>query len=139
MPNPQDIRHGRHCVSALNVHLVFVTKYRKGVLDASALSWLQGHFSSVCDKMECRLLACDGESDHVHLLVEYPPKLAIAALVNALKGTSSRVLRKVRPDLAKRYWHGVLWAPSYFAASAGGAPLAVLREYVEQQRASSPD
>ena len=88
--------------------------------------------------MECRLLACDGEADHVHLLVEYPPKLAVAALVNALKGTSSRVLRKVRPDLAgKRYRHGVLWAPSYFAASASGAPLAVLREYVEQQRASS--
>jgi len=134
----QDLRHGRHCVSALNVHLVFVTKYRRGVLDAQALEWLQAHFGKVCERMEARLLACDGEDDHVHLLVEYPPKLAIAALVNALKGTSSRLLRKEMPHVADRYRKGVLWTPSYFAASAGGAPLAVLRQYVEQQRASSP-
>ena len=88
--------------------------------------------------MGARLLAFDGRDDHVHLLVEYPPKLSVSALVNALEGTSSRLLRKERPDLADRYWEGVLWTPSYFAASAGGAPLSVLRQYVEQQRASSP-
>ena len=138
MGDYQDLRRGRHCISALNVHLVFVTKYRRDVLDAKALEWLQGHFAKVCEQMEARLLACDGEDDHVHLLVEYPPKLAIAALVNALKGTSSRLLRKEMPHVANRYWQGALWTPSYFAASAGGAPLAVLRQYVEQQRASSP-
>jgi putative transposase len=58
-------------------------------------------------------------------------------LVNALKGTSSRLLRKERPDIARRYFDGVLWSPSYFAASIGGAPLDVMRRYVEQQRASA--
>lgn len=134
----EDLRRGRHCVSALKAHLVFVTKYRRGVLDPGALEWLAAHFAKVCATMDARLLACDGEDDHVHLLVEYPPKLAVATLVNALKGTSSRLLRKVRPDLANRYWRGVLWTPSYFAASAGGAPLEVLKQYVERQRASSP-
>ena len=138
MANPQDIRHGRHCVSALNVHLVFVTKYRRGVLDPDALDWLARHFGKICERMEARLIACDGEHDHIHLLVEYPPKLSIAVLVNALKGTSSRLLRKEMPRVAARYWKGVLWTPSYFAASAGGAPLVVLRRYVEEQRASSP-
>jgi putative transposase len=133
----EDLRPGRHCVSMLNVHLVFVTKYRRGVLDAPALEWLGTHFAKVCEKMEARLLAFDGRDDHVHLLVEYPPKLSVSTLINALKGTSSRLLRKERPDLADRYWKGVLWTPSYFAASAGGAPLSVLRQYVEQQRASS--
>lgn len=102
-----------------------------------ALDWLKGHFAKVCERMEAQLLASDGEDDHVHLLVEYPPKLSVTALVNALKGTSSRLLRKEMPHVASRYWKGVLWTPSYFAASAGGAPLVVVKRYVEDQRGSS--
>lgn len=85
--------------------------------------------------MGVQLLACDGGVDHVHLLVEYPPKHSVSVLVNALKGTSSRLLRKERPDIAARYWRGILWSPSYFAASAGGAPLEIVKQYVENQRA----
>ena len=116
---------------------MFVARCRHGVFDAGALSWLQDHFAKVCDLQTARLLACDGEEDHVHLLVEYPPTLSVSSLVNALKGTSSRLLRNERPDIAKHYWKGALWTKSYFAASAGGAPLETLRRYVEQQRASS--
>jgi len=65
------------------------------------------------------------------------PKLSVTVLVNAFKGTSSRLLRKERPDIARRNWRGTLWSPSYFAASSGGATLAVIRQYVEQQRASA--
>ena len=133
----QDFRRERHSVSRLTVHLVCVTKYRRKIFDAPALEWLQGHFGKVCTKMDCEMLACDGEADHLHTIVEYPPKLSISVLVNALKGTSSRMLRKERPDIARRYFDGVLWSPSYFAASSGGAPLEVVRRYVEQQRASS--
>lgn len=133
----QDFRRERHSVSRLTVHLVCVTKYRRKVFDAPALEWLQGHFAKVCETMGCVLLACDGDADHLHAIVEYPPKVSISALVNALKGTSSRLLRKERPDIARRYFDGVLWSPSYFAASTGGAPLEVVRRYVEQQRASA--
>ena len=133
----QDFRRGRHSLSRLTVHLVCVTKYRREVFDAAALEWLQGHFAKVCETMGCDLLACDGEADHLHAIIEYPPKVSISALVNALKGTSSRLLRKERPDIARRYCDGVLWSPSYFAASTGGAPLDVVRRYVEQQRASA--
>ena len=133
----QDFRRERHSVSRLTVHLVCVTKYRRKVFDAAALEWLQGHFAKVCETMGCDLLACDGEADHLHAIIEYPPKVSISALVNALKGTSSRLLRKERPDIARRYCDGVLWSPSYFAASTGGAPLDVVRRYVEQQRASA--
>jgi len=77
----------------------------------------------------------NGESDHVHLLVHYPPKVAVSTLVNSLKGVSARRLRQDRPDIARRYWRGGLWSASYFAASCGGAPIEVLRQYIEQQRA----
>jgi putative transposase len=116
--------------------LVCVTKYRRKVFDAAALAWLQRHFAKVCEQMACELRACDGEADHLHAVIEYPPKLSISVLVNSLKGTSSRMLRKERPDIAGRYDDGVLWSPSYFAASTGGAPLEVVRQYVDQQRAS---
>jgi putative transposase len=117
--------------------LVFVAKYRRRVFDGAAIEVLRGIFADVCAKFEAELRACDGEDDHVHLLVEYPPKVAISALVNSLKGVSSRLLRQSRPDIAHRYWKGVLWSPSYFAASCGGAPLSIVRQYVEQQR--TPD
>lgn len=76
----------------------------------------------------------DGEDDHVHLLVNYPPKVSVSALVNSLKGASSRVLRREQPGLKRRYWKGVLWSPSYFASSCGGAPISILRDYINQQQ-----
>jgi putative transposase len=118
--------------------LVCVTKYRRKVFDSQALEYLKNHANRVFAKMDCRLLACDGEADHVHLLVEYPPKIPVSVLVNMYKGTSSRMLRVARPDIAQRYWRkGVLWSPSYFAASTGGATLEMVKRYVESQRASS--
>ena len=133
----QEFRRERHSVSVLTVHLVCGTKYRRKVLDAAALAWLQRHAARLFAKMDCVLLACDGEADHLHLLLEHPPKLSVSALVNAFKGTSSRGLRKVRSDIAAHYRDGVLWSPSYFAASTGGAPLEKVKQYVQQQRASS--
>ena len=67
--------------------------------------------------------------DHVHLLVECPPKVSVSTLVNSLKGVPSRLLRRERPDIQRRYWNGVLWSPSYFASSYGGAPISILRQY----------
>ena len=134
----QECRRERHSVSRLTVHLVCITKSRRKVFDSKALEYLKNHANRVFAKMDCRLLACEGEADHVHLLVEYPPKIPVSVLVNMFKGTSSRMLRVERPDIAQRYWRkGVLWSPSYFAASTGGATLEMVKRYVESQRASS--
>ncbi len=137
MSQSSDLRLVRGCVFALHVHLVFLAKYRRHVFDGAAIEELRGIFTKVCADFAADLRACDGEDDHVHLLVEYPPTMAISPLVNTLKGMSSRLLRQRRPDIARRYWKGVLWSPSYFAASCGGAPLSIVRQYVEQQR--TPD
>ena len=131
----QAYRTGRHCVFALHVHLVFVTKYRRDVLSELAIRDLSVIFAKVCKDFKARLVECNGEDDHVHLLVEYPPQVSISKLVNSLKGVSSRLLRMHRPEITGRYFKGVLWTPSYFAASCGGAPISIIRQYVEQQRA----
>jgi putative transposase len=118
----------------MHVHLVFVTKYRHRVLDGDAINRLRALFTKTCTDFESELVEMDGEDNHVHLLVRYPPKFSVAQLVNSLKGVSSRMLRQERPALARRYWKGVLWSPSYFAASCGGAPIAILKTYIEEQK-----
>lgn len=112
-----------------------MTKYRRRVFDNAAIDRLRELFSKTCADFEAGLKEMNGEVDHVHLLVNYPPKVAVSALVNSLKGASSRVLRKERPDIAaKFYYKGMLWSPSYFASSCGGAPIELIRQYIEQQQ-----
>ncbi|MHB8703180.1 MAG: IS200/IS605 family transposase [Candidatus Tyrphobacter sp.] len=134
MAEASEIRTGRHCVFNLHAHLVFVTKYRRNVFTAHAIAMLRPIFAKVCADFEAVLVEFNGEDDHVHLLVTYPPKIALSALVNTLKGVSSRRLRREVPSIATRYRRGVPWSPSYFVSSCGGAPLSIIRQYVEQQR-----
>lgn len=94
MKKETEIRHGRHCIFNMHVHLVFVTKFRRDVFTKAILDDLNLIFESVCNAFEAKLVEFDGEDDHVHLLIEYPPKVAVSTLVNSLKGVSSRMIRK---------------------------------------------
>ncbi|KAA1008204.1 IS200/IS605 family transposase [Paraburkholderia panacisoli] len=134
MTTDNDIRNGRHCIFLMHVHLVFVTRYRRGVFTKEILDDMRGVFTSVCADFEAELVEFDGEED-VHLLVNYPPKVPVSALVNSLKGVSSRMIRKKNhPSIRRTLWGGALWSPSYFTGSCGGAPINVIRQYIEQQR-----
>jgi REP-associated tyrosine transposase len=106
-----------------------VTKYRHRVLDGDAINRLRAIFSKVCADFEAALVEMDSEDNHVHLLVNYPAKHSIATLLNSWKGVSSRMLRRERPDLRPRYRQGVLWSPSYFAASCAGA-IGILKAHL---------
>lgn len=131
-------RKGRNCVFNLHVHLVFVAKYRKLVFTKEILDDLKTIFNSVCLNFGAELVEFDGEKDHVHLLVNYPPKVSVSSLVNSLKGVSSRLIRKKNyPVIKKALWKDSLWSPSYFASSCGGAPISIIRQYIEQQQ--TPD
>ena len=108
MSNNNDIRPGRHCVFNMHVHLVFVTKYRRGVFTKAILDDLREIFASVCADFE---------------------------LVNSLKGVSSLLIRKKDyPSVQKKLWGGALWSPSYFAGNCSGAPIEIIRQYIEQQQ-----
>jgi putative transposase len=134
MAQSDDYRRGRHVVSAMHIHLVFVTKYRRGVMDDEMLRTCETTMQKVCENFEAELAEFDGEADHVHLLVNYPPKVAVSKLVNSLKGVSARVLRRDFTGRVNRAGtHGHFWSPSYFAASCGGAPLSIINQYIEQQ------
>lgn len=131
--NEQQVRKGRHCVTALHAHLVFVTKYKRTVFNDDMLNRLKTILEEICQDFEVNLTEFNGEKDHVHLLVEYPPKVQLSKLINLLKGVSSRLIRKEYPEIQRYLWKGALWSPSYFAGSCGGASLTVLAKYIEQQ------
>jgi putative transposase len=82
MDTSDDYRRGRHVVSAMHVHLVFTPKYRRGVFDAAMIDRCEQVMREVCEDFDARMVEFGGEDDHVHLLVEYPPKVAVASLVN---------------------------------------------------------
>ena len=129
MDESRDLRTGRHVVYDIHIHLVFVAKYRRSVFTKEILFELEDIFKGVCEDFESTLIEFDGEGDHVHLLVNYPPKVSVSKLVNSLKGVSSRLIRKKQfPSVKNSLWGGSLWSPSYFAGSCGGATIEVVRQ-----------
>lgn len=101
----------------LHVRLIFITKYRGKVFNNAYLETMKRIMDGVCGKFEAEIQELNGEQDHAHLLVTYPPKVALYKLNNSLKGVSSRKM-KHHPDLIKlAHMTDALWPPSYFAGS----------------------
>ena len=123
-----------HCIFSLHAHIVFVTKYRKKVITAEILKSLEEIFSRLCHDKKCKLVEFNGEADHVHLLVAFSPDTALSTLVGSLKSVSSRLIRRDYPEhVAKFYCQPVFWTSAYCAITAGGAPLDVLKLYIQDQ------
>jgi putative transposase len=141
MSRANDFRAGRHVVYKLHTHLVFVPKYRRGVITPRVFDVLKAAWKTVCADFEAELQESNFEPDHVHLMVSYPPKVAIAKLVNSLKGVSARRVRSEDfPEVRNKLWGEHFWSPSYCAVSCGGAPLEIVAKYIQSQRrtGSSP-
>ena len=127
-----------HCVYALHYHLVLVTKYRRKCLTGAMLDRFRELAEARCEGWGGQLKEVNGEPDHVHLLVSLPPNLELSRFVNNLKTTTSRLIRKeFAAEVNRFYRQPVLWSRSYCAITRGGAPLSVIRQYVEQQ--ATPD
>jgi len=124
-----------HCVYNLNYRLVLVTKYRRKCMTGPMLDRLEALCQSTAAKWECEVLEFNGEADHVHLLLALTPKVLPSAFVNNLKTVTSRLLRKEFADHLKRYYWSkpAFWSRSYCILTVGGAPLSVLKQYIEQQ------
>jgi putative transposase len=128
---------GFRSVYSLTAHILFVTKYRKKLINQAMLARLNEIFVATCHKWECELLEFNGEVDHVHLLIRYHPQVELSKFIANLKTVSSRLIRKDFPAyLANYYRKPVFWTGSYFVASCGGVTVEQLKVYVEQQ--SSP-
>lgn len=132
------LRQGYRSVYDLNVHLVLVTKYRRKVINQTMLTRLNAIFQSTCSKWRSELREFNGEADHVHLLISYPPDLDLSKFINNLKTVSSRLIRKEFPEQVNRFYDKpVFWSGAYFVASCGGVTLEQIKAYVEKQQSPS--
>jgi putative transposase len=127
-------RRERHSITDLKIHLVCVTKYRRSIFTLESLAEIEKSFQEVAKKMDFQVIEFNGEGNHVHSLIEYPPKLSVSQMVNALKGVSSRRYGQAG---YKKPHKEALSSPSYFAISVGGAPLEVLKQYIRNQEKPS--
>ena len=128
----KDYKSNRNVVYSSKYHVVWTPKYRRPVLQNNIAVRLEQVLRETCDKYQAETIAVEIMPDHVHLLVEVDPQFGIHRLVKNLKGVSSRLLRQEFPYLKSRL--PTLWTNSYFVSTVGGAPLSVIKQYVENQK-----
>jgi putative transposase len=125
-------RSNRNVTFSCKYHVIWCPKYRRSVLIDGADNALKRVVERVCLTREADLIELEVMPDHVHLLVDVDPQYGIHRLVKEIKGLSSRELRATFPFLKRRL--PTLWTNSYFVSTVGGAPLAVIKQYIEQQK-----
>lgn len=118
-------------VYSAKYHLIWCPKYRRRVLIDGVDTRLKEIIAEVASEYRCTVIEVEVMPDHVHLLIEIPPTALLSRFVGAVKGRSSRVLRQEFPRLRRL---PLLWARSWFVSTVGGAPLEVVRQYVENQK-----
>jgi putative transposase len=130
----QTCRRARPSLSLLHAHLVFVTKYRRPVLTDAMLTYREHTMHAVCTDLDAELAEFNGETHHAHLLVCYPPTRAISTHVQRIKGcTAHAVHREFTGECVRARMRGHLWSPSYFAVPCRGAPLSIIKQYIDGQ------
>lgn len=132
-------RKGSHTVYLLHYHFVFVTKYRKPVLRGDVALDVRKLIREVCRTLDIEVIRGHVRPDHVHLLLDIPPKLAPSRVMQAIKGKSSHHLLRDYRKLRKEFWGRHLWARGYFVASSGNVTDEVLEEYIESQGVEPKD
>lgn len=127
-------QRSRSSVHKLFFHIVFVTKYRRGVFTHEMLADIEREARASLGELGGEIVEFNGEVDHVHLLVRIPPKISISETVKTIKiATSKQVRSKYWPIVKKKLWGNHLWSPSYFAISCGGVSIEAIMDYIKGQ------
>ena len=122
-----------HSVFLLHYHLVMCIKYRRKVIDNSISDRLREIFEDIAPKYGVELLEWNHDIDHVHLLFKAKPNTEISKMLNAYKSASSRRVKNEFPSIRKYLWKEYFWSKSYCLVTTGGAPLEVVKQYIENQ------
>ena len=122
-----------HSVFLLYYHLVFVVKYRRKAIDDVVSDRLKEIFLYIAPKYNVTLQEWNHDKDHVHILLKSHPNTELSKFINAYKSASSRLIKKEYPVIKKALWKEYFWSRSFCLVTSGGAPLEVLKRYIESQ------
>ncbi|KEZ89193.1 MULTISPECIES: IS200/IS605 family transposase [Clostridia] len=122
-----------HSVFLLHYHLILVVKYRRRVFDNLISSRAKEIFEYIAPNYHITLMEWNYDADHIHILFRAHPKTEISKFINAYKSASSRLIKKEFPEIRQKLWNEYFWSQSFCLITAGGAPLTVLKQYIESQ------
>ena len=122
-----------HSVFLLYYHLILVVKYRRNVFDDDMSDYARDIFAKIAPDYNITLLEWDHDGDHVHVMFKAQPNSELSKFINAYKSASSRLIKKDFPAVKKRLWEQNFWSQSFCLLTAGGAPIEVIKEYIESQ------
>jgi putative transposase len=132
-------RHGSHTVFSVHLHLVWITKYRKKVLEDGVAFRLRELIREICLREDVEIMRGHISKDHVHLFVSIPPQVTISRLVQKIKGKTSHKLLNEFGHLRKQFWGRHFWARGYFCCSSGNVTDEVIKQYIEDQDVTTDD
>ena len=133
--NLQDLRSNKQVVFSCKYHVIFCPKYRRKILVGDIEKRLKEIISEVSLELQVQILEMECDKDHIHILCDVDPQFGGHRFVKAIKGRSSRILRNEFPELKTKM--PTLWSHSYFVSTVGGAPLSVVKQYIENQKRSA--
>ena len=135
----QSYKSGSHTRYDIKYHIIWITKYRKPIMEGSVAERLRELIRQICQQNEVTIIKGHVSKDHLHILVSCPPSLSVSRLVQKLKGASSHKLFEEFAHLRKQYWGQHLWARGYFVATTGTVTDEIIKEYIEKQDSVQPD
>ncbi|MFT9485960.1 MAG: IS200/IS605 family transposase [Tepidibacillus sp.] len=122
-----------HSVFLLHYHLVLVVKYRRKVFTDEISDFAKGMFIEIGSKYNITLVEWNHDKDHVHILFKAHPNSELSKFINAYKSASSRLIKKNFPYVRKKLWKEMFWSRSFCLLTTGGAPIDVIKKYIENQ------
>ena len=129
----RELDHNAHSVFLMYYHLILVVKYRRQVFDDPVSKRAKEIFCYIAPKYGITLEEWNHDLDHVHIMFRAQPKTALSKFINAYKSASSRLLKKEFPRIREKLWKEAFWSQSFCLLSAGGAPIEIIRSYIETQ------
>lgn len=135
----QNYRKGSHTVYDCKYHIVWITKYRKQVMVGPIAEAVRTYIKQICQENDVQIIKGHVSKDHIHMFVSVPPNISISALVQAMKGKSSRKLLQNFKALQKQFWGQHFWARGYFVCSSGNITDEVIMNYIENQDLNEPE
>ena len=128
-----ELDNNNHSVFLMYYHLIFVIKYRRKVITETISNRLQEIFEYIGSKYNITIQEWNHDKDHIHILFKAHPNSELSKFINAYKSASSRLIKKEYPILRETLWKEHFWSRSFCLLTTGGAPIEVIKRYIESQ------